>query len=240
MVRTIHDGHLARYAFCVPLVFDNIVLDAGCGFGSGTALLAESAKEVIGIDIGIEEIKEAMRYYAKKNVKYIQGDVIALPFALDSFDMAIALEVIEHLDEIEQHQFLRELSRVVRPGGGIILSTPEQSLWHKMGLVQHDHKRELTKNEFTSLLSKYFTIEDFYGQWKFTGNSYWRDVIRTMFNQLKKADFLELRYIFFSRAFRKRIDSATSPVDQSRWTVEKLGEKELAAQLLVVCQNKKS
>lgn len=96
------------------------VLDVGCGPGSITRGLAERVApgEVVGVDLSKETLESARRDAAARgldNLRYEEGSVYALPFAEASFDVAYAHQVIQHLREREAA--LREMLRVVRPGG---------------------------------------------------------------------------------------------------------------------------
>lgn len=241
MKKTIHEGHAERYKFCRRYVQNKTVLDAACGFGAGSVILADVAKAVFGADLNEDELVYARTHCSKHNIKYVKADVTALPFADNFFDFAVSLETIEHLDQNEQTQFLNELRRLVKAGGYIIISTPDRNVWRKrMAIKQHDHKRELTKSELHQLLNQHFKVIDFYGQWKILSTSKVRKFIRFFLNFLKRADFLGLRYFLLPSNFRKNIDLKTSLVDQSHWRVERLNNEESASQLLVICEKIKN
>ncbi|HEY6547746.1 MAG TPA: class I SAM-dependent methyltransferase [Vicinamibacteria bacterium] len=100
------------------------VLDAGCGAG-GTALsLAEEARFVAGLDIDARFAGTGTRLQAEKGVGgagFVKGDGVRLPFADESFDLVLSHEVIEHI--YEGPGYLRDMARVLRPGGVLYLST---------------------------------------------------------------------------------------------------------------------
>jgi SAM-dependent methyltransferase len=108
-------------AFLLPaLAPDMRLLDVGCGPGSITRGLAERLPrgEVVGVDLSRETLETARREAAARgvtNLRYEEASVYALPFADGSFDVAYAHQVFQHLREREAA--LRELLRVVRPGG---------------------------------------------------------------------------------------------------------------------------
>src|SRR5205807_4278990 len=96
------------------------LLDVGCGPGSITRGLAErlAPGQVIGLDLSRETLDAASREAAAlglENLRYEEASVYALPFPDASFDVAYAHQVLQHLRE--RGAALREMLRVVRPGG---------------------------------------------------------------------------------------------------------------------------
>lgn len=119
--------HLARYAFAARLARGKRVLDAGCGAGYGSAELARTAAGVLGVDQSEEAVAFAREHYRLPNLNFVCGSVGALPHPSASFDLVVAFEVIEHLDE--WHEFLLEMRRVLSPGGQFIVSTPNKAYY---------------------------------------------------------------------------------------------------------------
>ena len=96
------------------------VLDVGCGPGSITRGLAEHVAPgpVVGLDLSRETLEAARRDAAARgldNLRYQEGSVYALPFPDAAFDVVYAHQVLQHLRE--RDAALREMLRVVRPGG---------------------------------------------------------------------------------------------------------------------------
>ncbi len=103
---------------------DSDILDCGCGPGSITVGLAEWAPEgrTVGIDIGAEQLDGARalaRDLSVGNVTFRQGDIFALPFEDDSFDVVFSQTVLFHVPHPEKA--LAEIKRVLRPGGLVAL-----------------------------------------------------------------------------------------------------------------------
>jgi SAM-dependent methyltransferase len=116
--------HMARYTFAARLARGKRVLDAGCGAGYGSAELARAAEHVVGVDRAPEAIEFARAHYPLANLKFEEASCEALPHADASFDLVVAFEVIEHLEN--WRGFLRETRRVLAPNGQLVVSTPNK------------------------------------------------------------------------------------------------------------------
>ena len=158
--------HWHRYAACGAAVAGLDVLDVACGEGYGSALLARSARSVVGVDISGEAIAHARAEYAAVgNVRFEAASVATLPFADASFDAVVSFETIEHVDGALQEQMLRELRRVLKPGGFLVISSPNKAVYSdKRGFTNEFHVRELYFDEFDALLAVRFPQRRFFGQ----------------------------------------------------------------------------
>jgi len=106
------------------------VLDVGCGSGVIAHHLAARAAHVDAVDANPSAIAYARAAYANANLHYHLGYVDALAFPDESFDQAYCLEVIEHIYEPQVRSLLSRLARLLRPGGTLLLTTPNyHSLW---------------------------------------------------------------------------------------------------------------
>jgi len=143
--------HRARYLFARRFSAGKTVLDAACGTGYGSALVGENAKVVHGVDISGEAVEYAREQYESPNVRFSQSDCMTLPFPSETFDLVVAFEIIEHLQD--QEGFLKELSRVLTHGGLLILSTPNRLYYtEERGEKNPFHCREFSFPEFNELL----------------------------------------------------------------------------------------
>jgi SAM-dependent methyltransferase len=111
--------HRSRYVWALPHV-TSPVLDVACGTGHGSALLA-SRYEVTGLDRDPSAVQRAQ---ARMRGTFVVASVPPLPFKDDAFASIVSFETIEHIDD--DLGFVRELRRVLRPGGSLILSTPNK------------------------------------------------------------------------------------------------------------------
>jgi len=102
-----------------PFTGTEAVLDAGSGTGALAFALAPYVAEVVGVDTRGDYL-EAGRASAPENVRFAEGDVMALPFGYASFDVACCNRVLHHVRRPELA--VSELVRVTRPGGRIFIA----------------------------------------------------------------------------------------------------------------------
>lgn len=142
--------HEIAYRFALPLVARKQVLEVGCGEGYGTALLATSAAEVVGIDYDALTIAHASATYPR--ARFVRANLAALPMPTASVDAVLTLQVIEHV--WNHPEFVRECLRVLRPGGLFCVTSPNR-LTFSPGLdepVNPFHTKEFTAAELVGLL----------------------------------------------------------------------------------------
>jgi len=150
--------HLARYRFTAQLVRDlglaGRFLDAGCGAGYGTAELAATGAEVLGIDVSEEAVAHARANYGGH---FEQASCTAIPAGDGAFQLITAFEVIEHIPD--WREFLAEARRVLDPAGLLLVSTPNRLYYaesrEKAG-PNPFHVHEFTADEFRAELGAVF------------------------------------------------------------------------------------
>jgi SAM-dependent methyltransferase len=143
--------HEAAYLALASYCRDAVVLEAGCGEGYGAHLLSIGAKTVVGLDYDLLTTQHVARAYPYVHV--LRGNLVDLPIASASVDVVANLQVIEHL--WDQERFLRECLRVLRPGGRLLVTTPNR-ITFSPGLdkpLNPFHTRELSAAELTGLLT---------------------------------------------------------------------------------------
>ncbi len=155
--------HWHRYVVAAPLAAGKRVLDAACGEGYGSFLMAQHAAHVVGIDVEPDAVAHARLRYARANLEYRAASVAALPLAAGSVDLVVSFETIEHL--AEQEQMLDEFRRVLAPGGALILSSPNRPVYNEdAGEANHFHVSELDRGELKSLLDRRFPQQAWHAQ----------------------------------------------------------------------------
>lgn len=98
------------------------VLDVGCGDGART--LKRLPESSVGLDIAKSGLTLAAENLSDPEL--IQGDIVQLPFADDSFDAITAYHVVFHTDREQHLEVYREFTRVLRPGGTLLMTLPSQ------------------------------------------------------------------------------------------------------------------
>ncbi len=155
--------HMHRYRLAASLVSGMHVLDIACGEGYGSNILAGTARSVVGVDIDGASIDHAYATYGRPGVEFIVSDCSSLPLSDARFDAAVSFETIEHVSN--QAEMLDEIVRVLRPGGLLVMSSPNKLVY--ADLADHHnpfHVRELYLEEFRTLLVERFVNVAIYGQ----------------------------------------------------------------------------
>lgn len=184
----IHQRLLQAYYLAKPYVKGDL-LELGCGEGRGVELLSPLAEGYLALDKIQEVINSLKEKYP--NVNFEQA--VFPPFKNlpdNSFDSIVSFQVIEHVKD--DHGFLKEIERVLKPGGVAVLTTPNI----KMTLTRNPwHVREYTAQQLTDLASKYFSKVTMKGV---GGN----DKVMTYYEQNKKSveritrfDIFNLQYL---------------------------------------------
>lgn len=96
------------------------ILDIGCNDGSEDKVYLEDGKVVHGVDISVEAVKRANKIGVRARVLDVSSK--NLPFSPSAFDAVVAGEIIEHL--VDTDGFLEKIYKVLRPGGKLIITTP--------------------------------------------------------------------------------------------------------------------
>ncbi|KAA2259536.1 methyltransferase domain-containing protein [Solihabitans fulvus] len=142
--------HEAAYLALLPHCAGGTVLDAGCGEGYGAQLIAGTAARVLALDY--DEFTAAHVARAYPDLAVLRGNLADLPVRSSSVDVVANFQVIEHL--WSQEGFLAECARVLRPGGRLLVTTPNRLTFSpgRDTPLNPFHTRELAPNELAELL----------------------------------------------------------------------------------------
>ncbi|THF73250.1 methyltransferase domain-containing protein [Cohnella fermenti] len=160
--------HVYRYRLAQPYAFGKLVLDAACGTGYGTRMLKDAgALAVSGIDVDAVSVELAARDYGGPGVAFKVGNVLSLPFPDGVFDLVVSFETIEHVPD--GSDWLKEAARVLKPGGRLIISTPNRDVTNPhrqfgQSMSNPYHCFEYSLGEFVGELAALYDIESIHGQ----------------------------------------------------------------------------
>ncbi len=120
-------------------------LDAGCGYGLYSLTLADKGFDAIdSVDIDAGRVNELQALIGEQpelaaRISPKVGSLTQLPFADKTYDLIICSEVIEHI--ADDSAAVRELGRVLKPGGTLLLSVPHDSAFNRRTYRRFDHQR---------------------------------------------------------------------------------------------------
>jgi SAM-dependent methyltransferase len=150
--------HEAAYQYAATTVAGRTVLEIGCGEGYGTSLLAHAARTVLALDYDAATVAHASAEYP--GARFVRANLAALPLPSGALETVVSFQVIEHV--WDHPQFIGECLRVLRPGGTLLVTTPNR-LTFSPGLnvpVNPFHTKEFTAQELVELVRGCgFTVE---------------------------------------------------------------------------------
>lgn len=137
------------------------VLECACGTGLLSGVIAKKCKSLVATDFSVNMLKKARKKYGKySNVEFKEGNILQIEYSDNSFDVVVAANVIHLLDE--PYRALRELDRVCRKGGKIIIPTyinkddneKTNSFSNTVDKAGADFKKEFTMDSYKKFLKK--------------------------------------------------------------------------------------
>jgi SAM-dependent methyltransferase len=163
-VREIWYEHWHRYVFARQLAKGKRVLDAACGEGYGSALLADVAASVLGADISEQAIAHAReRYGDRPNLRFQRADATQLDASPNSFDLIVSFETLEHVQA--QESLVAGFAHALTDDGILVISSPDKKTYSDdRGFANEFHVRELYRKELLDLLRPHFPHVRLFGQ----------------------------------------------------------------------------
>jgi ubiquinone/menaquinone biosynthesis C-methylase UbiE len=182
----IHQRLLKAYYVAMEYVKGDL-LEIGCGEGRGVGLLQNLVNSYSGIDKIEEVVGKLSAQYPQAS--FVQSVIPPLNFTDQKFDSLISFQVIEHIKD--DKRYLAEVSRVLKPGGVALLTTPNI----KKSLSRNPwHIREYTADELANLCQPYFSKVEMLG---IAGNEKvvkYYEQNKTSVQRLTKFDVLDLQH----------------------------------------------
>jgi SAM-dependent methyltransferase len=144
------------------------ILDVGCGEGVLTEQWADKlgSGRIVGIDLEDPKLKAEWDKRQRGNLEYRVEDATNLSFADDEFDMATAIEVLEHVPDPERT--VSEMARVAKRF--VLVAVPREPLWRGLNMARGAYWKDLgntpghinhwSKRSFVAMLSRYGTVEE--------------------------------------------------------------------------------
>jgi ubiquinone/menaquinone biosynthesis C-methylase UbiE len=144
------------------------ILDVGCGEGVLTEQWADQlgSGRIVGIDLDDPKLKAEWDKRQRANLEYRVEDATNLSFADGEFDMATAIEVLEHVPDPERT--VAEMARVAKRW--VLVSVPREPLWRGLNMARLAYLKDLgntpghinhwSKRSFVSMLSRHGTVEE--------------------------------------------------------------------------------
>jgi 2-polyprenyl-6-hydroxyphenyl methylase / 3-demethylubiquinone-9 3-methyltransferase len=145
------------------------VLDLCCGGGLLAEPVAREGARVMGIDISENALRVARRHADAGGLKigYVRSPAELLPFADGSFDLVLAFDALEHVDDLPAT--IRQVSRVLRPGGRLIYDTMNRTLFCRVAAIwigenlwpggppkgTHDWRKLIKPRELVALMAEH-------------------------------------------------------------------------------------
>ncbi len=153
------------YQFLCEYAKKKNVLDYGCSSGYGSAILAEYAKKVIGVDINQKSLNYAIKIFKKPNLifKLIKINSYPLEFKKQTFEFILSRHYIEHI--LDVRSYLYELRRILKNDGYLIITTPNRKsrLLPFQKPIHEGHVKEYTHKSLKKELELVFKKVDIKG-----------------------------------------------------------------------------
>jgi SAM-dependent methyltransferase len=176
VVRRLMDGFESTLEELWRKASPESILDVGCGEGVLTEQWADKLANgrIVGIDLEDPKLKAEWDKRQRANLEYRVEDATKLSFADNEFDMATAIEVLEHVPDPQRT--VAEMARVAKRW--LLVSVPREPLWRGLNMARGAYWKDLgntpghinhwSKRSFVSMLSQHGTVEEVHSPFPWT------------------------------------------------------------------------
>lgn len=147
--------HLPRYEYASHLATGGNVLDFGCGTGYGARRLAAAALNVLAVDIDEVALDYARSGHDMDNLQFLRNADLGDSLEAEQFNLITCFEVIEHISAEQQGELMKNLAKLLKPEGVLLISTPNPTVTALYGENPY-HLHEMKLEEFRTLVSSAF------------------------------------------------------------------------------------
>lgn len=151
-----------------------VILDAGCGTGITLCQYFKPSLNITAVDFSETSLELLRSKLSSDRIRYVQGDIIALPFESGLFDRSLCANTIQHIrPKTSREKVIKELTRVTKPGGIVVVSAHQWSVgkqragWKKEGKPggnnQPDYIYRFEPDEYLDLLGAYLSAVKVFG-----------------------------------------------------------------------------
>ena len=220
-----------RYLLARELCRGKDVLDVASGEGHGSALLAQVARSVAGVDPSGVAISRAIASYSGvAGLSFICSDALAVPLADSSVDVVVSFGTLENLDRHDA--FFAEIKRLMKPNAIFLVGIPDRERPDQSR--NPVHLKELSRKDFAELIGRHFPSWKLFDQRLIVGSAIWpagkakSDSRSWMFERIEDASFQSSRglpaaryFIAIASAQRLPVLEASLYFDQSYFDLQK-------------------
>jgi SAM-dependent methyltransferase len=162
--RVFYERFVQQLAACIAAVAPRMMLDAGCGKGVVTYAARQRVGRLTSTGLDLDRAELAIAQQLNPGCEVVAGDIQALPFSNDQFDLVVCTEVLEHLEQ--PHLAFEELRRV--SARALLLSVPHEPYFRLGNLISGhylaswgnypDHRQQWTKAQFVREVGRFLTV----------------------------------------------------------------------------------
>ncbi len=118
---------------------DKKLIDLGCGSAEMDIILGRNGHSIVGVDVSKKALQLAEQHKSQEglsNIRFVNASLDNMPFPANSFDSAIMLEVLEHIDYSDTEEIFNEIKRILKPHAKMLITVPNKFAYGDPGHIQ--------------------------------------------------------------------------------------------------------